>query len=179
MVETMWWLTVAAYLVTAVLCALAALIHKTEKAQKNTWWGLAASMLILGINKQQNLTGVLTSLGRQNARLENWYRSRSVLQLLLVGIFLVVGCMLLILLIRYRHTISHLQWLAVIGIIFLFSFALIRAVSLHTIDAFLYNSIVGIQPNWLVELGGITLVAVPAVVSLVRKQQPLSEDYNE
>jgi hypothetical protein len=116
-------------------------------------------------------------LGRQNAFLGNWYSSRSGLQLLLVGAFLVTGLVLLVVLIRYRHAISRLQWTAVIGVIFLFSFALIRAVSLHAIDAFLYTNLAGIQPNWLVELGGIALVAVPAVVALMRKENKKIEDY--
>jgi hypothetical protein len=176
MVEVMWWLTVAAYLGTAVLCAVCALQQKSNKGQRNTWWGLAGSMVVLGINKQQNLTGILTSLGRQNAFQENWYSSRSGLQLILVAAFWVIGLVLLVLLIRYRHAISRLQGTAVIGVIFLFSFALVRAVSLHAIDVFLYRRITGIQPNWLVELGGIALVAVPAVVALTRKEKEEIED---
>lgn len=170
MCDAMWWLTVVAYLGTAVLCAMAALTIKTEKSQRNTWWGLAASMFILGINKQQNLTGVLTGLGRKNAWQEDWYSSRMPLQLLFIGGFLVVGLTLLILLIRYRHAVSYLQWIAIIGVIFLFSFSLIRAVSLHMIDAFLYTKIAGIQPNWLVELGGIALVMGPTISALIHEK---------
>ncbi len=144
--------------------------QKTNKGERNTWWGLAASMFILGINKQQNLTGILTNLGRQNAFQGNWYSSRSGLQLLLVGVFLLVGLVLFVRLIRYRHAVSKLQWIAIVGVIFLFSFALIRAVSLHAIDAFLYANLAGIQPNWIVELGGIALVAGPAIVTLVKKE---------
>lgn len=170
MIETMWWLTVVAYMGTAVLCAICALKQKTNKGQRNTWWGLAGSMLLLGINKQQNLTGSLTQFGRQNAFQGNWYSSRSGLQLLLVGAFLVGGLVLFVFLLRYRHAISRLQWTAVFGVIFLLCFALIRAVSLHAIDAFLYATLAGIQPNWLVEWGGIALVAVPAVVALTRNK---------
>jgi hypothetical protein len=171
MTEAMWWLTVAAYLGTAVLLLLCALQEKTDKGQRNTWWSLAASMFVLGINKWQNLTGILTRLGRINAWQENWYRSRSGIQLVLVAAFLLVGLVLLVFLIRYRHVVTRLQWIAIIGVIYLFSFALIRAVSLHAIDAFLYNSVAGIQPNWLVELGGITLAALPAIVTLIRKKE--------
>ena len=166
--DVMWWLTVAGYLITAVLCIICALKQKTNKAQRNTWWGLAGSMLVLGINKQQNLTGVLTKLGRKNAWQGDWYSSRSGLQLLFVGLFLLVGFVLLVLLIRYRHAVSRLQWIAIAGVIFLFSFALIRAVSLHEIDRFLYANIAGIQPNWLVEWGGIALVAIPTIFALMR-----------
>ena len=171
--EAMWWLTVVGYLVTAVLCAIAALKQKTNKnkGERNIWWGLAASMLVLGINKQKNLTGILTDLGRQNAFQVGWYSVRSGLQLLLVGVFLLVGLVLLVLLVRYRHAVGKLQWIAIVGVIFLFSFALIRAVSLHTVDAFLYTSIAGLQPNWIVELGGISLVTIPAIVALVKKDE--------
>jgi hypothetical protein len=110
-------------------------------------------------------------MGRQNAFQGNWYVSRSGLQLFLVAALLIVGLVLLVLFIRYRHAINRLQWVAVIGVIFLFSFALIRAVSLHAIDAFLYANIAGIQPNWLIELGGIALVTIPAIVTLVWKEE--------
>lgn len=166
--DVMWWLTVAGYWITAVLCILCGLKQKTNKGQRNTWWGLAASMLILGINKQQNLTGILTRQVRRNAGLEGWYSSRADLQLLVVGAFLVLGLVLIVGLIRYRHTVSRLQWIAILGVIFLFCFALIRAVSLHAIDIFLYANIAGIQPNWLVEWGGIALVAIPTILTLMR-----------
>lgn len=171
--DVMWWLTIAGYLVTAVLCTLCALQQKANKGQRNTWWGLAISMLILGINKQQNLTGILTQLVRKNAWQGGWYNSRSDLQLLVVGAFLLLGFVLLVVLIRFRQSVSQMQWIAIIGVIFLFSFALIRAVSLHTIDAFLYTNIAGIQPNWLVEWGGIALVAIPTMLAL-RKTPTIS-----
>lgn len=45
-----------------------------------------------------------------------------------------------------------------------------EAVWLHAIDAFLYSSIAGILPNWLLELGGIVLVAVPALGKLMKDE---------
>jgi hypothetical protein len=58
-----------------------------------------------------------------------------------------------------------------LGIVFLTGFAFIRAVSLHFIDILLYRRIGGIQMNWVVELGGIALVALPALFQLTYKQR--------
>lgn len=168
--EAMWWLTVAAYGGTAVLCAACALKEKRNKGQRRVWWGLAASMAALGLNKQQDFTGLLTAWGRQNAWQANWYQARSLLQVGMVGLFFLMGLLFLLLLFRYRHTLSRLQAVAVLGVLFLFCFALVRAASLHAIDAFLYSSIAGILPNWLLELGGIVLVAVPALGKLMKDE---------
>lgn len=169
MVEVIWWLIVAAYFGTAVLLSLCARPQKTNKEQRRVWWGLAGGMAVLGLNKWQNLTGILTNWGRQSAWQEGWYQGRAGLQLLVIALFLMVGVVFLVLLIHYRRTIDRRQWLAAAGVIFLFCFALVRAVSLHVIDAFLYTGVAGLQPNWLLELGGIALAAVPATVTLLRQ----------
>jgi hypothetical protein len=54
------WITVVAYWATAVLLGFYALCTKGSRL----WWGLALGMLVLGINKQQDTIGLLTSLGR-------------------------------------------------------------------------------------------------------------------
>ena len=169
--EGMWWLTVAGYGITAVLCAICAHQQNTNKGEQTIWWGLAASMLVLGINKEQNLTELLTTLARQNARQSDWYSSRIGLQQLLIGVFLMGGFGLFLLLIRYRHTVNKLQWLAMSGVIFLLSFTLIRAVSLHEVDAFLYANLAGIQLYGIIELGGVALVMIPALMTLANKEE--------
>lgn len=164
-VSIMWWLTVIAYGATAVLCLLAA-----RRIRRSFWLGLALGMLLLGINKQQDLTGILTRLVRGTAWQEAWYFSRQPVQLAVMAAAGFIFCLLFLLLIRKLKLASRWQNLALFGLVFLAGFALIRAVSLHAIDAFLYGRIAGIQPNWIVELGGIALVALPAVIGLTQKQ---------
>lgn len=168
----MWWLTVGAYGVTAVLCFLVS-IRITRSAwsdQRNFWYGTAVAMLLLGVNKQQDLTGILTRLARNAAWQERWYFSRQPVQLALIAVAgLMFGLLFLLLLHRVKPA-SRGQGIALLGIVFLTGFALIRAVSLHAIDTFLYRRVAGLQPNWIVELGGLALVALPAVIGLIQSQ---------
>ncbi len=164
----MWWLTVGAYGITAVLCLIAA---RQTKPAKRFWSGLALSTLLLGLNKQQDLTGVLTKLMRETAWQEQWYFSRQPVQLALIAIAILLFGGLFFWLIRKVKPASRWQSMALLGIVFLTGFALVRAVSLHAIDAFLYRRVGGIQPNWIVELGGIALVALPAVIGLIQPKQ--------
>lgn len=160
----MWWVTVAAYGLTAVLCAWRARRELASAPRLGRLWGwLAAGMLLLGINKWGNLVGRLTSEGRLLAWTGDWYQTRAWVQgLLLVVIVLLVGVLLLWLWRRLRPLPAGLMT-AVIGVTYLCGFALVRAISLHAIDAFLYRPVLGIYPNWLLELGGIALVAIPAL----------------
>ena len=167
-VSVMWWLTVGAYGVTAVLCLLTA--YKT-KPSKRFWSGLALGTLLLGINKQQDLTGVLTRLVRGAAWQEEWYFSRQPVQLAIIATAGLIFAFLFFLLARKAKPKSRWQGLALFGLIFLAGFAIVRAVSLHAVDAFLYQRIAGIQPNWIVEFGGIALVALPAVIGLIQQKQ--------
>lgn len=166
-VTTMWWLTVIAYGFTAVLCLLLTMQTTTKR---RFWGSLTLSMLLLGLNKQQDLTGILTRLIRETAWQEQWYFSRQPVQLALIAGAAILFGGLFFWLIRQAKPASRWQSLALLGIVFLTGFALVRAVSLHAIDAFLYQRIAGIQPNWIVELGGIALVALPAIIGLIQPQ---------
>ena len=162
--EIMYWLTVAAYLVTAVICAICAL----QCNRKGIWWGLALGMLLLTINKQQDLLGWLTALGRSNAWRADWYVARGSIQTPIVaGIVVLIG-LLLASAVWCLRPLPRLTWLALTGFIFLLGFSATRAVSLHTIDVFLYTPVAGIYLNWVIELGGIAFIASVALVTLWR-----------
>lgn len=160
-------MTVAAYFVTAGICALCALQSK----RRGIWWALALGMLLLSVNKQQNLLGLLTALGRRSAWSGDWYMVRGSIQIvILAGIALLIG-LLLASAVWLLRPLPRRMWLALASFIFLLGFAATRAVSLHGIDAFLYTAVAGIYLNWVFELGGIGLIASAAIVTLWRAGQ--------
>ncbi len=55
------------------------------------------------------------------------------------------------------------RWPAIAGILFILGFVLIRAASFHNVDAFLAARLGGMKWNWILELGGIAVVAAAAV----------------
>mgnify|MGYP001256898033 CR=1 FL=1 len=177
--QIMRWLTVAAYGGTAVLCVLAAQRQRpTAPRAGQFWWLLAAAMLLLGVNKQGDLVGRLTGEGRLLAWTGNWYQNRAGLQIALAVIIVAVAGGLLVWLLRRLRPLSKRQLVAVVGVVYLVGFVLVRALSLHAIDAFLYRPVLGVYPNWLLELGGIALVAVPALVEWQRPFLPTPEPFS-
>jgi hypothetical protein len=57
--------------------------------------------------------------------------------------------------------------------LFILGFVVIRAASFHHVDAFLVARLGGVKWNWILELGGITFVALAALrVASGRPQRP-------
>ncbi len=84
----MGWVTVAAYLVAALGCGLAAWrepmpdgTRRPRSRPSRFWLVLAALMLALGINKQLDLQSLVTQIGRDVVRALGLYSERRELQL--------------------------------------------------------------------------------------------------
>ncbi|MBK8988829.1 MAG: hypothetical protein IPM39_22600 [Chloroflexi bacterium] len=170
----MWWLTVAAYWGTAVLCLLCVWrFRQGDAPQRRVYTVLAVSMAVLAVNKQFNLIGRLTTQGRFLAWGGDWYAARGGLQWALIGGVLLLMGLGLLLLVRFLRPLPRLQVTAVVGVAFLTGFSLLRAISLHAVDAFLYRGFIGINPNFLLEMGGIALVAIPALLDLTGFREPV------
>ncbi len=190
--NAMGWITVVAYLWAAWLCfavhrawlasagpavkgrtfgpvALALLGQRRRLAalpgavrMSALWKALAVGLLLLGINKQLDLQTALTEFGRILAAKQGWYERRQQVQIdfiigvVLVGIWLIWSVLLLA-----GRNLPRLG-LALVGIVFLCCFVAIRASSFHHVDRLLGANLDGLKINWIMELGGITLVGVGA-----------------
>jgi hypothetical protein len=168
------WVTVVLYLLAAISCwitarrlspAYAKLLH-----ERHTWLAIAVLFLLLGINKQLDLQSALTEIGRMLAVSEGWYRERRVVQVVFIG-FVALACVFatIILLVWARHTPAP-TWLALLGIVVVFGFVLIRASSFHHMDRFIHAHLLGFRWNWLMEMGGISLTLVASIWR--RKSRP-------
>src|SRR5688572_10854983 len=81
----MGWVTVACYLGAAFLCWRAATKGVASRNVRWFWTGLAALLLLLGINKQLDLQTAVTFIGKDFAKATGWYEHRRIVQ----GIFIV------------------------------------------------------------------------------------------
>jgi uncharacterized membrane protein YbhN (UPF0104 family) len=157
------WITVILYLLAVISCCKTAKLAKASAGvsqEHRTWRALSALFLALGINKQLDLQSALTEFGRMLARSQGWYNQRQGVQLafiVLVAITCVVAA--LVLLIWARNAPAP-TWLALIGTMLVLGFVLIRAASFHNMDRFLGERILGFRWNWVLEMGGISLVLV-------------------
>jgi len=170
------WVTVAAYLLAALGCGLAAWREpmlddrrRTRRRPSRFWLVMAGLMLALGINKQLDLQSLVTQIGRDSARATGLYSERRELQLgFIIAVALVCASCLVGFLWAARRTLKR-RWPAIAGILFILGFVVIRAASFHHVDVFLGARLGGLKWNWILELGGIAVVAASAAGILLTR----------
>jgi hypothetical protein len=134
------------------------------------WSILAMSMLLLGINKQLDLQTWFTLEGKKLALSEGWYNHRRPVQLAFIVFILVAGMAGFATMWRLVHRHGSELWLPLLGLFFVICFVIVRAASFHHIDQFLKYDVGGMRMNWLLELGGICIVAIGAALPRLRER---------
>ena len=171
----MGWLTTICYFACAYLCARAAQAARAQPADfrrdSPTFWVILAVMFTgLGINKQFDLQSLLTQIGREIARSQGWYEHRRHMQELFITSIALAGTGLLLFFgVLIRKSLIR-QGPALLGVVFVVCFVVIRASSFHHVDHILGMRFVGMKLNWILELGGICLVMVTAPRNAARKR---------
>lgn len=156
------WATVLVYLGAIAVCVLAA----RRLTPSAFWWGVAAVLALLAINKQLDLQSWMTQVGRDLARQDGWYEHRHRVQVALVvglGSLFVVLALFWGLILR-RHWRE--QWLVWLGLCGLMCFIVVRAASFHHVDAWLFSTFLGVRWNGWMEIGCLSLIAVGGRLAL-------------
>jgi hypothetical protein len=178
--SVMGWLTVAAYGAAAVLCALAARNAPAggpgtpERRERRLWIWIAALMAFLGVNKQLDLQTLFTRIGRELAVRGGWYENRRIFQFLFVLAVAAAGIWVFRVVRRGTRQVLRERKLLLFGVCFLIVFIIVRASSFHHVAALIDATVLGIRMNWVLELGGIGMIAVAAARSLRR---PVTEGF--
>ncbi|HVJ26728.1 MAG TPA: hypothetical protein VM493_04270, partial [Vicinamibacterales bacterium] len=156
----MGWFTVAAYALAAVL---AWRVWSQNRERNRVWFGVSLLMAFLCINKQMDLQSLVTDIGREISRMFDQYQNRRTYQKIFIYVVLAIVALFGPLFAwKYRAFVRGHK-LLVAGLVFLLSFIVIRAISIHHVDAFLKTSRAGgVKMNWVLELTGIGLVALAA-----------------
>ena len=158
------WITVILYLLAVISCWKTAYklarVNTAVSQEQRTWRAISALFLALGINKQLDLQTALTEAGRMLARSEGWYNQRQVVQLAFIVLIAIICVVAALVLLVWARNGPAPTWLALIGTMFVFGFVLMRATSFHHMDRFLGERILGFRLNWILEIGGISLVLV-------------------
>jgi hypothetical protein len=172
------WFTVVAYFAAAVACGrVFRLDRRTEQADGRAatstfWLVLTVLLAFLGLNKQLDLQSLLTDVGRTLSKSQNWYGQRRHVQFVFI---IAVGAVALTALGAFawasRKSLKR-NGVSLVGIVSLLAFVVIRAASFHHIDAFIGSTLAGVRWNAIMELGGIGLVALGAVLAMRPSQRP-------
>ena len=158
------WVTVAAYLFAASLSVRAARYAwlRRETRDRIFWYITAGLLIFLGINELLDLQTLLTIVGRAHAIANGWYPDHRRIQYLFIIALSVAAILVgiaMILLTRRAHTAVRL---ALLGLVFIGLFVLLRAASFHHLDDLLGSG--APEFNWgsVQEMVGILIVASAA-----------------
>jgi len=161
------WVTVAAYVVTAVACLAAWRRERSSGAcdasLARAWLLLAALLGALGVNKQLDLQSALTAIGRSLANCHGWYEHRRAVQLVFVVAVLVVGALVARGAVRAARGSLRPMRGALVGLTLLVLFVGVRASSFHHVDLLIGRSVGGVTLNAALELGGILTILASAL----------------
>jgi len=172
----MGWLTVAAYGLTAVTAFLAA--RRAGRApglaggSRVCWLLVAALMTFLCLNKQLDLQSLFTDIGRVISKKFGWYGQRREFQKWFVlGVLAASALGSVVFLITCR-TFWKTHFLLAVGLVFLLTFILVRAISFHHVDVLLRKEMGGLRMNWILELGGIAMIWLAALIDWRNPKKP-------
>jgi len=130
---------------------------------------LCVLLFALSMNKQLDLQSAITAAGRCLALAQGWYDDRQTVQLVFIVFVAATGLVFFgILAVVIRGNLAQ-NWLALIGLLFLCTFIAVRAASFHHFDLFIGTEIARVRMNWVMELGGITMIATNALFMLRSK----------
>jgi hypothetical protein len=160
----MGWVTVVAYGVAAWQCVVLGRgeVRDMPADERRVWWGLAAIMLLLGVNKQLDVQTAFTELGRIVARTQGWYGRRAHVQRRFIELVLAGAIGTIVVALIIVRKMPRATRLAIVGLTLLAAFVFIRATSFHKVDLILGARWLGMKANWLFELGGIGLILLGA-----------------
>jgi hypothetical protein len=159
------WLRVVAYGVAAVACLHAGLREQRRRSilpSRDIWptfWFITAALLaVMALGRAAEIGELVSEFGRREAREEGWYEIRREYQAAAVASIGAIW-MVAVVVAVWRVPERRRRYLpAAVAVFSLVCFAGIRIVSLHQVDALLYNRpIRGVRIVTIVELTGIAL----------------------
>ncbi len=135
-----------------------------RRGQFRFWAFCAIALFLFGLNKQLDLHQLITQVGRDWARAQGWYENRREVQSIFVKCLAGGAAAALLTMIWALRGMTLRYYIALLGLMFLGFYVLIRAASFHHVDHFLGLGTEGFRLAWLVELGGIAITAAAAAL---------------
>lgn len=155
------WVTVVLYFFAVWATWRAAQV--TMNRERILWLSISTMLVALGINKQLDLQSALTDIGRIVAVEQGWYETRQIVQIWFIIGVAVVCSLIALTLIVLACDAPLSTWGAIAGMAIVLAFVLIRAASFHRVDQFIGQRILGLKWNWILEMGGISIVLLSAI----------------
>jgi hypothetical protein len=158
------WFTVAAYILAALLSWRAATRARAagHNFNRRFWIGSSVLLFFLAINKQLDLQVLLTDAGRYWAVEHGLYQQRRMFQEAFIVCAVLTSLAVLAGGFRMARARDAMVRMALLGLVVIAGYILIRAASFHHVDTLLRSEIFGMRWDWTVELAGLAIVAAAA-----------------
>jgi hypothetical protein len=160
------------YLLAAACCYIAGRreAHSQDRSRLDLfpayWFVTAGFLALMGFGRLSQLGELLGYFGRAEAREAGWYEARRPFQAAAIAL-IAGGWFLVTTTAVWRVPERRRRYLPAAVLVFtLVCFAAVRGISLHQVDALLYNHpIAGVRLASLLELGGLTVAGLAALFS--------------
>ena len=147
----------------AYSCRATAIRLKVGSLETRAWTAIAVLLALLGALELLQLQPAITNFGRSIAFEEGWYSHRQGIQAAFtkIGAAMTVVCSLGLFL-SARRT-SHECAIALACAVMIVGFILVRAVSLHQVDALLLRTTFGLPWNRIPEFAGSIIILLSSL----------------
>jgi hypothetical protein len=168
------WAIVFAYF--AAVCVALRCAHRSggDRQSRRFWLLAAATLLLLGLNKQLDLQTYLTTWGRDLARQDGWYEQRRLVQLAFLAALAAGAAAIALVGAWALRGAPRSVWAAAAGLGLLAVFVLARAATFHHIDLWVNVELAGLRRGRWLELAGILVVAASTLAFLRRPDRDRS-----
>ena len=139
------------------------------------WWGLCVVMLIMGINKQLDLQCLFIDVVKKMALSQGWYSQRRIFQMLFAACIAITGLILLAWLGWKLKWLWRQYGLALLGILLLITFVFLRVAPVHYMAKYPGWPSVMRFINSILELTGIGLIGISALLRITRGKEQAAE----
>lgn len=156
------WVIVALYFAAAGAAFWAS--AAAESRERYFWLATGLLLVLLGLNKELDLQTLLTETARDFTKSAGLYEQRRLMQGAFLLVLSVIGVVTLAVVVRWLRGSSKWVKAAAAGIVLLFTFVVVRAAAFHHIDHWVAIDIAGLRSGWWLELAGIAVIGISALV---------------
>jgi hypothetical protein len=145
-------------------------VKKTTPFIKNKnfiwfWYAVTIFIILLGINKQLDLQMLFADYARLYAKMSGMFVNRKPFQHKIISLLATIGISVFFIFIYNFWRAPKTTWIALFGFSILFSFPLIRLVSLHRLESLLYKSFLSVKIVDVIEIIGISIVLIAIIMN--------------
>ncbi len=157
-----------AYLSAALLILSGA---RENTGRERTLWRICGFLFLFQVvNTHLDSHALIFTVGRCLAHAQGWYEDRRLVQTIaVIGLAIVLGLILLVVAIRFFHSILR-NLVLVLGVSTALGFTVLKGINLHGLEAYYAGQYGPFRGADLIELSGI---AIAALAALIRRFKPV------